>query len=303
MTEKTNQPITDAETNEHKAAPTANLDTFKTSDVYTGILHLVLCVAAIFFGFSLEAVGALISTIGAILTIFCLFGFKVVSPREAVIVQQFGVPIGKFHTPGIHYTAFWLTKKTVSLADENKECPNIKVNDIDGTPLIISGSYSARIYDAEKYIYELEQDKNTFLDSRMQGVIRNQVKLNAYHSSDETKTTLANDAEEICKEIERIANKSFEKYGIEIFDFAFSEMAYAPEIAANMTQVQQAKATIEAKKQLSTGVTAIISSIIEEMDKSESYKLTDEDKSRMARELMVVMISTKEASPVLTIND
>jgi hypothetical protein len=240
--------------------------------------------------------------IGALLT---GFGFTSLKLNEAAVVSEFDNPRGYFVQAGMHWNAFWLNLTNVSMADKKHESDVIKINDGNGTPVMTSVAFTARIIEPEKFTYELNQGLDEFIKTSIQGILRNTIKQYPYDACEKEEAntlTLTKSGEEICTLIETAFNKQIEKYGIEVDDLAFSELAYAPEIAVSMLQKQQAQAQVTAKSTLTAGLCEVVEAVVIKLSDSSEFELKDEDKSALVRNLMTVMVSNQEASPVINVD-
>ena len=237
------------------------------------------------------------------LTLFSLFSFNIVEPKEVRVVQLFGKRKGTFEGEGIHWVLPWYSTTKHSLADFKMESPLIKVNDGRGTPIKTSITATCRIVDAEKFEYDLEQSLGEYLETTIQGCLRNIVKQYPYDSSKDNELTLTQNSDEISDIIETTINKETSKYGIQIDSVAFSELNYAPEIAAAMLQKQQAQAAVDAKKVLTEGLVDVVEGVCEKLGQSDKVKLDKDQLAKLSGQLLVVMAGTENASPVLTLDD
>ena len=282
---------------------------YKPNSFITGaILFLFLLLVGVGLNFVPDSRGYLsfdiwdgFSFIFYILSFLMLFGFKINNPKESYVIQEFGTPKGSYEDIGIRWIPFWYTSTKFDMTDENFESPTIKVNDGNGTPIFASIAFIIRIVDASKCHYNLEQSVEDFVKTKVQGILRNVVKNYPYDSSEDDATTLTKSGEEICNIIENSFSKAVEKYGLEVDKVAFSELSYTPEVAASMLQKQQAQASVDAKAILTKGLCDVVSEVVITLDQKEGFALENKDKSALAKDLMIVMVSNQDASPVITV--
>ena len=286
-------------------------NTFKTASVTVGILlvtfsllmSFVFLVGTVFSNGINSLIFGFIAVAFLGLTLFSLFSFNIVEPKEVRVVQLFGKRKGTFEGEGIHWVLPWYSTTSHSLADFKMESPLIKVNDGRGTPIKTSITATCRIVDAEKFEYDLEQSLEEYLETTIQGCLRNIVKQYPYDSSENNALTLTQNSDEISDIIEITINKETSKYGIQVDSVAFSELNYAPEIAAAMLQKQQAQAAVDAKKVLTEGLVDVVEGVCEKLGQSDKVKLDKDQLAKLSGQLLVVMAGTENASPVLTLDD
>ncbi|PNV68982.1 hypothetical protein C1Y48_20765 [Vibrio cholerae] len=80
-------------------------------------------------------------------------------------------------------------------------------------------------------------------------------------------------------------------------------MGYAPEIAAAMTQAQQAKMVIKAKRELTTGIVKIAANAVRNLSEEDDIKLSDNDKSRLATNLTLMLSTNREVDTVISLDN
>lgn len=286
-------------------------NTFKTANVTVGILLVIFSLlisfgffAATFFSNGISSLLFGTMAFGFLgLTLSSLFSFNIVEPKEIRVVQLFGKRKGTFEGEGIHWVLPWYSTTKHSLADFKMESPLIKVNDGRGTPIKTSITATCRIVDAEKFEYDLEQSLGEYLETTIQGCLRNIVKQYPYDSSKDNELTLTQNSDEISDIIETTINKETSKYGIQIDSVAFSELNYAPEIAAAMLQKQQAMAAVDAKKVLTEGLVDVVEGVCEKLGQSDKVKLDKEQLAKLSSQLLVVMAGSENPAPVISLND
>lgn len=286
-------------------------NTFKTAGVGLGIcfviFSLIFTLGLAGLSFSANGFTSILAGFGCfvfgLFTVMSLFSFNIIEPKEVRVVQLFGKRKGTFEGEGIHWLLPWYTTTKHSLADFKMESPLIKVNDGRGTPIKTSITATCRIVDAEKFEYDLEQSLGDYLETTIQGCLRNIVKQYPYDSSKEDELTLTQNSDEISDIIETTINKETLKYGIQVDSVAFSELNYAPEIAAAMLQKQQAQAAVDAKKVLTEGLVDVVEGVCSKLEKNGKIEFNKDQLSKLSSQLLVVMAGTENASPVLTLND
>ena len=87
--------------------------------------------------------------------------------------------------------------------------------------------------------------------------------------------------------------------GIEIVEARINHLAYATEIAAAMLKRQQASALLDARETIVKGTVAIVDAAVKEIEKSEALAIDPERKAAMVANLMVVLSSGAEPTPVI----
>jgi hypothetical protein len=87
--------------------------------------------------------------------------------------------------------------------------------------------------------------------------------------------------------------------GVEVIEARLSHLAYAPEIAQMMLRRQQAKALIDARRQIVEGAVGMVNEALNRLNESQMLDLDDERKAAMINNLLVVLTSEQTAQPVV----
>ena len=88
--------------------------------------------------------------------------------------------------------------------------------------------------------------------------------------------------------------------GVEVLEARISDLAYAPEIAQAMLKRQQAQAIIAARQLIVDGAVGMVEQALARIDNGKMVKLSDEQKASMVNNLLVVLTSDNEATPVVS---
>lgn len=252
-----------------------------------------------------------------LLSLFGMCGFKVIDPKDVYVIQLFGTPLGVLDKQGFLWCNPLFSVKKHSYKVKNFETSDLKVNDANGSPIIVAAVVSWKVTNAELVEYELE-DHTVFFNSQVEGHLRNIVRKYPYdevesnskerdnemncNRDEAVSLTLTQSIEEISEEILNSINEDVQKFGIEATAVNFNNLSYAPEIASAMTQKQQAKAIIAAKTELTEGVTDVVAKTISSLDKKEGFTISDADKSSLAKNLTLMLCTNREADAVINID-
>jgi hypothetical protein len=76
-------------------------------------------------------------------------------------------------------------------------------------------------------------------------------------------------------------------------------LAYAPEIAGAMLRRQQAEAVIAARAKLVEGAVTMVELALTQLSEKDVVQLDDERKAAMVSNLMVVLCSERDTTPVV----
>lgn len=252
-----------------------------------------------------------------LIALFGLCGFKVIDPKEVYVILLFGTPLGVLDKQGFVWCNPLYSVKKHSYKVKNFETSDLKVNDANGSPIIVAAVVSWKVTNAELVEYELE-NHTVFFNSQVEGHLRNIVRKYPYDEVESesnkddahkdcsrvegSSLTLTQSIEEISEEILKSINEDVQQFGIEATAVNFNNLSYAPEIASAMTQKQQAKAIIAAKTELTEGVTDVVAKTISSLDEKEGFTISDHDKSSLAKNLTLLLCTNREADTVINLD-
>ena len=87
--------------------------------------------------------------------------------------------------------------------------------------------------------------------------------------------------------------------GIEVIEARITYLAYAQEIAGAMLRRQQATAIVAARFKIVEGAVSMVEMALNQLSEKHIIDLDDERKAAMVSNMLVVLCSDKDASPVI----
>lgn len=112
--------------------------------------------------------------------------------------------------------------------------------------------------------------------------------------------TLRGDLPEVAEELKRTAQEGLGDLGVEIVEVRITHLAYVPEIAASMLKRQQAQAVVAAGETIVKGAVSIIEDTMKLL-KDKGMELDEDRRATLTSNLLIVLASDREASPVLPV--
>lgn len=190
----------------------------------------------------------------------------------------------------------------ISLRARTEVGDTIKVNDRKGNPIEIAAVVVWRVADTTKAVFEVD-DYRTYVKTQIETALRHVATGFAYDNSESGELsgelTLRGNPEEVAAELRKDLESRLSVAGVAIDDARLTHLAYAPEIAQAMLRRQQADAVISARKKIVQGAVGMVALALADLEKSGSVSLDPERKASMVSNLMVVLCSEREASPVI----
>ena len=226
------------------------------------------------------------------------FGFFMVHPNEARVLQLFGAYAGTAREAGLRWANPFYTKKPVSVRIRNFESGKLKVNDSRGSPIEIAAVVVWRVTDTAEAVFEVD-DYEEFVTIQSESALRNLTTTYPYEPHEGEAMALRSNPVEIAKALRVEIQDRLEKAGVEVIEARISHLAYAPEIAHAMLRRQQASAVIAARTQIVAGAVGMVKMALESLGAENIVDLDEERKAAMAGNLLTVLCSEEGAKPVL----
>ena len=284
---------------------------------------------------------------GLLIALFCILivaicillaGFRILNPKEALVLTLFGNYYGTITQPGFYYVnpfcgavnpAAKVTLPTAQVPDAsgnitvNLNAPGTsggkkvslktmtldngrqKVNDVLGNPIEIGAVVIWKVVNATQAVFNVDNYK-TYLSIQCDSTIRNIARLYPYDLMDEdndgeekNEKTLRGSSQEIAEKMTRELQERVENAGIEVEEVRITHLAYAPEIAAAMLQRQQAVAIIAARQKIVEGAVGMVEMALNNLSENNVVELDDERKAAMVSNLLVVLCGNRDAQPIV----
>lgn len=273
----------------------------KQYSALSGYLFLLLefiLLAAIIFGFTR---GLIIPSV-VLLVIFILIaiGFTVVDPNQSCVLVLFGAYKGTIKTNGFYWVNPFFAKKKISLRARNFDSETIKVNDKLGNPIMIGLVLVWKVEDTYKAAFGVDEYEH-FVVVQSEAALRKLAGLYPYDNIEDehAKITLRDGGEEVNEQLETEIRERLTIAGIFVIEARINYIAYAQEIAQAMLKRQQATAIVAARYKIVEGAVSMVEMALEELSQKQIVHLDEEKKATMVSNLMVVLCSDKDATPVV----
>ncbi len=237
-----------------------------------------------------------------IIDFLILTGFFLVNPNTSKVLLLFGKYIGTVKENGFYWANPFYTKKSISLRASNFDSERVKVNDKLGNPIMISTILVWKVNDTYKAAFEVDNYQN-FVRVQSDAAVRKLASLYPYDNFEdegkEEEITLRASVNEVSEALEKELSERLSMAGIEVLEARIGYLAYAQEIANAMLKRQQATAIIAARHKIVEGAVSMVEMALEELSRKEIVELDEERKAAMVSNLMVVLCSDKDTTPIV----
>jgi regulator of protease activity HflC (stomatin/prohibitin superfamily) len=236
----------------------------------------------------------------AVLTSFVLLGFFFINPNGSRVMTLFGSYIGTIKTNGFFWVVPIYQMKSISLRARNFESERVKVNDKRGNPILISVITVWRVKDTYKAAFEVD-NYESFVKLQSDSAVRNLAGTYSYDNFDDEQKeiTLRSGMDEVNHALEEALSARLAIAGIEVMEARIGYLAYAEEIAGAMLKRQQAEAIVAARHKIVEGAVSMVEMALNDLAHKKVVEFDEDKKAAMVSNLMVVLCSDREATPVL----
>ena len=182
-----------------------------------------------------------------------------------------------------------------------------KVNDVLGNPVEIGIAVMWKVVDTASAVFNVDNYKE-YLSLQCDAALRDIVRIYPYDVAQNVDTTgdgvpddgsLRGSSRVVAKRIKEEIQNRVEKAVKEIIDARITYLAYAPEIAQSMLRRQQASATVDARTMIVDGAVDMVKMALDKLSTEDIVDLDEERKAAMVSNLLVVLCSNNEVSPVV----
>jgi len=237
--------------------------------------------------------------IGGFLWLLLISGFIVINPNSSRVLTLFGKYVGTIREDGFFWANPFFIKRTLSLRARNFESERLKVNDKRGNPVWIGVVLVWRVRDTFRAQFEVE-DFVHFVKVQTDAAVRKLAGSFAYdHVDDHNEITLRASEQEVNHVLESELAERLTFAGIEVLESRIGYLSYSPEIAAAMLKRQQAEAIVSARYKIVEGAIGMVEGAVKQLEEKGIVHLEPHEKARLVSNLMVVLCSEKETTPIV----
>lgn len=239
-----------------------------------------------------------------LLAFWCLGGLYMLQPNQAALLLLFGSYRGTDRERGLRWANPFYSKTKISVRAHNFNSEKLKVNDARGNPIEIGATVVWRVDDTARASFDVE-NYEAYVLTQAESALRHLALSYAYDNFDEphptvkAEVTLRSGTEEVSAALREELQQRFAQAGIVVVDAKLTHLAYAPEIAGTMLRRQQAEAVVAARTKIVQGAVGMVELALNGLAERGLLQLDDERKAAMVSNLLVVLCSDHDATPVV----
>ncbi len=242
--------------------------------------------------------------LGLLVSLWCLTGLYMLQPNQVALLTLFGSYRGTDRGEGLRWSNPFYLKKKVSVRARNFNSEKLKVNDMRGNPIEIAAAIVWKVEDTAQATFDVDNFE-TYVLTQAESAVRHLALSYAYDNIDEPaagtqrEVTLRSGTDEVAVALRHELQARFAQAGIVVVDAKLTHLAYAPEIAGTMLRRQQAEAIIAARSKIVYGAVGMVEMALNGLAERGLLQLDDERKAAMVSNLLVVLCSDHDATPVV----
>jgi regulator of protease activity HflC (stomatin/prohibitin superfamily) len=274
-----------------------------------GFVYLGIGLAVLLLGVGVLAtrpggVAVAVLVLAVLGALWCLLGLYMLQPNQAALLLLFGDYRGTDRNEGLRWANPFFAKTKISIRAHNFNSEKLKVNDLRGNPIEIAATVVWRVDDTARASFDVE-NYDAYVLTQAEAALRHLALSYAYDnledigSTSKTEVTLRSGTEEVAQKLREELQQRFEQAGIVVIDAKLTHLAYAPEIAGTMLRRQQAEAVIAARTKIVQGAVGMVELALNGLADRGLLQLDDERKAAMVSNLLVVLCSDHDATPVV----
>jgi regulator of protease activity HflC (stomatin/prohibitin superfamily) len=275
----------------------------------SGYVYIAIGLIALAVGIGLGAMrpaGASVAVliVSVLIAIWCLAGLYVLQPNQAANLLLFGNYRGTDRNDGLRWANPFYSATKVSIRARTFNSEKLKVNDLRGNPIEIAATVVWRVDDTARASFDVE-NYEAYVLTQAESALRHLALSYAYDNLEDpgatarTEVTLRSGTEEVSTALRGELQQRFDQAGLLVVDAKLTHLAYAPEIAGTMLRRQQAEAVIAARTKIVQGAVGMVELALNGLAERGLIQLDDERRAAMVSNLLVVLCSDHDATPVV----
>jgi len=244
------------------------------------------------------------SPLSMALSIICPCGWlgacKVLNEKEGGLLLTWGKFTSVLTTPGIYcINPVGTTVSRVSTKQQTTDLPDVKLLDLKGNPVIVSGVVFWQIHSIKASILNVE-NVYRYVNTTAMAVLKQVVSKYPYED-DEGGHSLKTEAAHVGQELANELQNRLAHAGVKVISFNMTDLSYAPEIAQAMLVRQQAEAMVKARRLIVKGAVDISEGAITQLQEK-GVAMSPQEKTKIVTNLLTVICGESGAQPTLSVS-
>jgi len=254
------------------------------------------------------------SALSCVLSAICPFTWlgscRVVNEKEGAMLLTFGKYSTIMNEPGCYVVNPCGTALSkVSTKQQTTDLPNVKLLDLKGNPVVVSGVVFWQIEGIKASLLNVESIYR-YVNTTAMATLKQVVSKYPYEDDDShigspsgSNTrghglSLKTEAAQVARELKDVLQDRLAHAGVQVIAFNMTDLSYAPEIAQAMLVRQQAEAMVKARKLIVKGAVDISEDAVDQLQ-AKGVSMTEPEKTKIVTNLLTVICGESGAQPVV----
>jgi len=258
------------------------------------------------------------SALSCIMSLVCPFSWlgscRIISEKEGALLLTFGKFTTVIKQPGCYFlNPCGTTLTKVSTKQQTTDLPNVKLLDLKGNPVVVSGVVFWQIEGIKASVLNVE-NVYRYVNTTAMATLKQVVSKYPYEEdhdhvfgspSGETSSkpglSLKTEAAQVARELKDVLQDRLAHAGVSVIAFNMTDLSYAPEIAQAMLVRQQAEAMVKARKLIVKGAVDISEDAVNQLQ-AKGVQMSQAEKTKVVTNLLTVICGDQRAQPTLSVS-
>jgi len=255
------------------------------------------------------------SVLSAIMSIICPFSWlgscRVLREKEGAMLLTWGKFSSVVTEPGCYVlNPCGTTLSRVTTKQQTTDLPNVKLLDLKGNPVVVSGVVFWQVEGVKASLLNVEnvyQYVNTTAMATLKQVVSkypyedDEIHIDEATGSHSKGLSLKTEAAQVSRELKDVLQDRLAHAGVRVIAFNMTDLSYAPEIAQAMLVRQQAEAMVKARKLIVKGAVDISNDAVSQLE-SKGIQMNEGEKTKIVTNLLTVICGDQRAQPTLSVS-
>merc|ERR1711968_404958 len=212
--------------------------------------------------------------------------------------------------PGIYFlNPCGTSLNKVSTKQQTTDLPNVKLLDLKGNPVVVSGVVFWSIVGVKAAVLSVE-NVYRYVNTTAMATLKQVVSQYPYEADDEGEASpssqhrhglsLKTEAAQVSRELKDVLQDRLAHAGVKVLAFNLTDLSYAPEIAQAMLVRQQAEAVVKARRLIVKGAVDISEDAVNQLE-TKGVKMSETEKTKVVTNLLTVICGDQKATPTLSV--
>jgi len=225
---------------------------------------------------------------------------RVINEKEAGLMLTWGKFTSVLKSPGCYVINPMGTEiSKVSLKQQATELPDVKLLDLKGNPVVVSGVAFWQIEGVKAAVLNVE-NVYRYVHTTALATLKQVVSKYPYEDDEEGGHSLKTEASAVAQEMCSVLQDRLAHAGVKVIAFNLTDLSYAPEIAQAMLVRQQAEAMVKARRLIVKGAVDISQGAIKQLE-DDNVNLSNPDKTKIVTNLLTVICGESGVQPTMSL--